>query len=255
MESMAIKAKIPTFFFLAAMSGCAEIQHSDITRDARSIASSQEQHGGSFTTVRSNVGGQFFRGSAVSVERGVAVTNSHVVGYGRNIFSIELQRGDGGKTQAELLGISREIDIAVLRIPDDFLNPAEVRDTPPEILESVLITGSVERGVRAAPGHIARGVSNIIPYGDVFTVSADVAQGFSGGSVQDSNGRLLGITAARSDGFGYAIPISKIMPEVGAILSRRRRALAAVGSNLSPPDLNVSEAPVAASASQRLRQP
>ncbi len=160
---------------------------------------------------------------------GHVVTNFHVVEGARTAY---VRLADRRTYDAVVVGVSREYDIAVLRIavasPLPFPVPigtsadlkvgqkAYVIGNPfgLERTLSVGVISAVERRIELVPGHI---IPNLIQ------TDAAVNPGNSGGPLFDSAGRLVGIITAilsssgSSAGIGFAVPVdivSQIVPEI-----------------------------------------
>lgn len=151
-------------------------------------------------------------------DNGHILTNAHVVdGADR----IEVVLTDARTFEADVIGVDRLTDIAVIRIEgDDFPSAvlgatSELRVGEPAVAIGSplgLVGGpSVTTGVISAVG---RRLEN--PHGeplhDMIQTDAPIAPGSSGGALVDSRGAVIGITtviALGSDGgqFGFAIPI------------------------------------------------
>ena len=146
---------------------------------------------------------------------GYILTNQHVVGNEASNITIELL--DGSKTQARVVGIDRETDLAVLKIePENIDLPAiEIGNSDTLLIgDIVLAVGnpyglgqSVSMGIISATG---REFNN--PYSNYLQTDASINKGNSGGALIDTQGKLIGIntlirsSSGGSEGIGLAIP-------------------------------------------------
>ena len=165
-------------------------------------------------------------------DAGHVLTNFHVI-QGASEATIRL--ADGRKFRASLVGVSREHDIAVLRIGVAFSRPPPIpigtsRDLKvgqrvfaignPFGLDWTLTTGIVsalDRSLRNQNGE--GGVQHLIQ------TDAAINPGNSGGPLLDSSGRLIGMNTAiyspsgASAGIGFAVPVDTIMDVVPQIIA------------------------------------
>jgi len=171
-------------------------------------------------------------GSGVVVDRqGHVVTNNHVVEGAR---AIQVTLFDGKTYEAELVGIDKITDVAVIKIdaPAESLFPVELGSSSrlrigqhvyaignPFGFERTLSTGVISSLNRSLPGReqTARRMKSLIQ------IDAAINPGNSGGPLLDSHGRMIGMNVAiasrsgDSAGVGFAIPvntISRVMPQL-----------------------------------------
>jgi S1-C subfamily serine protease len=155
-------------------------------------------------------------------DQGHVVTNYHVV-EGANLFAVTL--ADQTDWEAELVGVSAEKDLAVLKVTssagkqvpleigrsDDLLVGQRVLAVGnPFGLDHTLTTGVVSalgRELTSPSGRLIR---------DVIQTDAAINPGNSGGPLLDSSGRLIGVNTAiyspsgGSAGIGFAIPVDTV---------------------------------------------
>ena len=148
---------------------------------------------------------------------GYILTNQHVIGDKNLNVIVELS--DGRKINAEIIGIDKGTDLAVLKadLGDEVYPSIEIEDSDKvQIGDVVLAIGnpyglgqSVSMGIISATG---REYEN--PYSNYLQTDASINKGNSGGALIDINGRLIGINtiirsaSGGSDGVGLAIPSS-----------------------------------------------
>ena len=158
---------------------------------------------------------------------GYILTNQHVVGD--NSVRVTTELYDGRKFIAQLIGIDKGTDLAVLKIQDDeVLFPSiEIEDSDQlNIGDIVLAIGnpyglgqSVSMGIVSATG---REFDN--PYSNYIQTDASINRGNSGGALIDSKGRLIGIntlirsSSGGSEGIGLAIPSTNALEIISDLI-------------------------------------
>ena len=146
---------------------------------------------------------------------GYILTNQHVIGDEASNITVELL--EGSKTQARVVGIDRETDLAVLKIESDNIDlPAiEIGNSDALLIGDVVLAvgnpyglgQSVSMGIISATG---REFNN--PYSNYLQTDASINKGNSGGALIDTQGKLVGIntlirsSSGGSEGIGLAIP-------------------------------------------------
>ena len=196
-------------------------------------------------------------GVVVDSKRGIVLTNLHVI---MNSDRVEISLADGKNYKAKPVGFDKELDIAVLQIPNPpkNLKALELGDSSmlevgqrvlaignPFGLNRTLTTGvvsSLDRTLKNPNGSIMRGL---------IQTDAPINPGNSGGPLLDMDGRLIGINTAilsqsgDSAGIGFAMPINQIrrvLPELiatGRVL-RPRMGWMLVDTNQGPMILRVA---------------
>ena len=152
---------------------------------------------------------------------GYILTNQHVIGDLTLRITVELF--DGKKYKAQLIGIDRGTDLAVLKISNSeaAFPSIEIDDSDKvKIGDIVLAIGnpyglgqSVSMGIISATG---REFEN--PYSNYIQTDASINKGNSGGALIDTQGRLIGIntlirsSSGGSEGVGLAIPSTSASP-------------------------------------------
>ena len=155
-------------------------------------------------------------------EDGYILTNNHVVA-GAHDVTVRLASGD--EYQAELVGTDQMTDLAVLKIPDDSIEPdwvAPLGDSDSLIVGQRAIAignpfgldSTVTVGVISA---LNRPVSTQdTSFESMIQTDASINPGNSGGPLIDSNGDVIGINtvifsqSGGSHGIGFAIPINAV---------------------------------------------
>jgi S1-C subfamily serine protease len=178
---------------------------------------------------------------------GFGLTSAHVV-EGTDGGSAAFV--DGRELPFEVVGTDPLSDLAVLRLPADDLDPAELGDASTLRVGQLVVAignplgfaGSVTAGVvsalgRAIPVRSRRVLDNVIQ------TDASLNPGNSGGALADGRGRVVGInTAVAGIGLGLAVPIDTGTRRIiGALMrdGRVRRAYLGIagGSRPLPPRL------------------
>lgn len=154
-------------------------------------------------------------GVIVNAEKGLIVTNAHVV---RNAQTIIVTLSDSRRYKARLIGADAASDIAVLQIHADHLQAITLADSDKvKVGDFVLaigspfglLTQSVTSGIVSALNRSDLGIEG---YENFIQTDAPINPGNSGGALVNMNGQLVGINTAiiapsgGSVGIGFAIP-------------------------------------------------
>ena len=167
---------------------------------------------------------------------GYLITNNHVVA---GADKISVQFSDGSIVPAKLVGADPDSDLAVIKVDvsADRLQPVTLADSTkvkvgqlaiaignPFGLENTMTVGIVSalgRSLPAEAGSQVNGSTYTIP--DIIQTDAPINPGNSGGVLLDSQGQVIGVTAAiesssnSSSGIGFVIPsviVGKVVPEL-----------------------------------------
>jgi serine protease DegS len=165
-------------------------------------------------------------GSGVIVSpQGYVLTNNHVIA---DADEIQVLLQDGRSTRAEVVGIDKDTDLAVLRIelknlPSIAISAAEqqrVGDVALAIGNPFGVGQTVTLGIISATGRTHLGINR---YEDFLQTDAAINPGNSGGALINAYGELIGINTAiysqsgGSQGIGFAIPThlaSNVMKQI-----------------------------------------
>ncbi len=147
-------------------------------------------------------------GSAFQLDRGLAVTNAHVVRGRRagEIVQLVSSGGRGVRTSGEILAISSRMDLALIRITEGFLPVAPAQRGHPQVGQTLRAAGVVaEPGLpndrMELEGRVIAAGVHLAPFGPGFVAALPgVRRGFSGGPVLDAQGHLVGMIAALRPG-------------------------------------------------------
>jgi serine protease DegS len=154
-------------------------------------------------------------GSGVIISpQGYVLTNNHVI---TSADEIQVLLQDGRSARAEIVGVDKDTDLAVLRIQLDDLPSAAIGSTENlRVGDIVLAIGNpygvgqtVTLGIVSATGRTHLGINR---YEDFLQTDAAINPGNSGGALINAYGELIGINTAiysrsgGSQGIGFAIP-------------------------------------------------
>ena len=167
-------------------------------------------------------------GSGVIVSsEGYILTNEHVVD---GADEIEVALPDGRRTNAKVIGVDPETDLAVLKIAMTNLptitlgriDQAHVGDVVLAIGNPFGVGQTVTMGIISALGRNHLGINT---FENFIQTDAPINPGNSGGALVDVNGNLLGINTAiysrsgGSLGIGFAIPVSTARSVLESIIT------------------------------------
>ncbi|PTB18243.1 2-alkenal reductase [Trinickia symbiotica] len=167
-------------------------------------------------------------GSGVIVSsEGYILTNQHVVD---GADEIEVALADGRRTNAKVVGVDPETDLAVLKINMSNLptmtlgrmDEARVGDVVLAIGNPFGVGQTVTMGIISALGRNHLGINT---FENFIQTDAPINPGNSGGALIDAHGNLLGINTAiysrsgGSLGIGFAIPVSTAKSVLESIIT------------------------------------
>lgn len=184
-------------------------------------------------------------GVVIDAERGIILTNHHVV---RAADAIRVTFDDGRRLEAELVGSDPETDIAVLRVEADHLSAVPLADSDQlRVGDFVVAIGSpfglahtVTSGIVSALGRTGLGIEG---YESFIQTDASINPGNSGGPLVNLRGELVGINTAilapggGNVGIGFAIPTNMVKTVASQIIehgSVRRGLFGAGVQDLTP---------------------
>lgn len=134
-------------------------------------------------------------GAAIAVDDRHLLTNAHVIRQAGG--TVTMRRADGSaEAPAQVVAISRGMDLAVLRMPEGFLRAAHIAPDLPAAGEAVWALGPEGLGRALAAGRVERPYVQMRGFGPGFTAGLGALMGFSGGPVVDGQGRVMGLTTA-----------------------------------------------------------
>ncbi|MDH3255349.1 MAG: trypsin-like peptidase domain-containing protein, partial [Acidobacteriota bacterium] len=157
-------------------------------------------------------------GSGFVIEaNGVVVTNAHVIEGSSRVL---VTTADGRELEAEVLGLDRDTDIAVLKVDARDLASLELGNSSDLLVgETVVALGnplglsnSVTTGVLSARGRTVPAESGERLFTDFLQTDASINPGNSGGPLVNLDGDVIGINTAiiaGAEGIGFAIPADR----------------------------------------------
>jgi len=157
---------------------------------------------------------------------GYILTNNHVVDMARDI---KVALSDGRIMDAKLVGKSKEIDIALIKVEATGLPSVVLGDSDAlEVGDWVLAIGNpfglshtVTAGIVSAKGRVI----GVGPYDDLIQTDAAINPGNSGGPLFNTNGDVVGINTviiATGQNLGFAVPISMVKEVLPSIREKGR---------------------------------
>lgn len=159
-------------------------------------------------------------GFVVDAERGLIVTNNHVI---NGADDIRIYLSDGRRVAAQLRGADQKSDIAVLQIHASDLHALPLADSDAvEVGDDVLavgnpfgLDGSFSRGIISAKSRSRIPIEGI-EYRGFLQTDAVINPGNSGGPLINMQGEVIGINTAIATesgtygGVGFAIPSARV---------------------------------------------
>jgi len=155
-------------------------------------------------------------------KEGSIVTNYHVI---KGASRVTVTLSDMSSWDAELVGVEKNKDLAVLRIkaPSSVLSPIKVGNSSIlRVGQSVFAIGNpygldqtLTTGIISALGREIESITGR-PIKDVIQTDAAINPGNSGGPLLDSSGRLIGVNtmiyspSGASAGIGFSIPVDEV---------------------------------------------
>jgi serine protease Do len=182
---------------------------------AEAIVRDRDPFFGDFFTQRRRVESL---GSGFVVEpNGVVVTNAHVIEGSSRIL---VTTADGSELEAEVLGLDRDTDIAVLKVDGRDLASVDLGNSSDLMVgETVVALGNplglsntVTTGVLSASGRTVPAESGERMFTDFLQTDASINPGNSGGPLVNLAGEVIGINTAiiaGAEGIGFAIPADR----------------------------------------------
>jgi S1-C subfamily serine protease len=165
-------------------------------------------------------------------KKGHIITNYHVI---QNASGAEVALSGHQRLQAELVGVSPDHDLAVLKVdaPEEDLRPLPLGGSDGlKVGQNVYAIGnpfgldqSLTTGVISALGRQIQSVSGRTIDG-VIQTDAAINPGNSGGPLLDSAGRLIGVSTAiyspsgASAGVGFAVPVDTVNRVVPQLIAK-----------------------------------
>ncbi len=177
---------------------------------------------------------------------GYILTNNHVVDKAGDI---KVTFSDDRVLEAKLVGRSREIDIALIKVDAKDLPVVELGDSDAlEVGDWVVAIGNpfglshtVTAGIVSAKGRVI----GVGPYDDLIQTDAAINPGNSGGPLFNIKGEVVGINTviiAGGQNLGFAVPISMVKEVLPSIREKGRPDMGWLGVSAQQltPDLAVA---------------
>jgi serine protease Do len=152
---------------------------------------------------------------------GYILTNRHVV---ENSQALTVELADGRQFDAEIISVSDDHDLALIRIDASGLSPAVIGNSDTLAVGQTAIaigsplgtfTETVTRGIISGTGRTItvsdESTGRPVTMTDLLQTDAAINPGNSGGPLLDASGAVIGINtavSAEAEGLGFAIPIS-----------------------------------------------
>jgi len=157
---------------------------------------------------------------------GYILTNNHVVDKAKDI---KVALADGRVLDAKLIGRSREIDIALIKVEVDNLPSVVLGDSDAiEVGDWVVAIGNpfglsetVTAGIVSAKGRVI----GAGPYDDLIQTDAAINPGNSGGPLFNTKGEVVGMNTliiAQGQNLGFAVPITMVKGLLPSIMQKGR---------------------------------
>lgn len=152
-------------------------------------------------------------GSIVSAD-GYIITNKHVV---NNAYHVEVTLYDGAHVRAEVVAVSRNFDLAVLKIDKAGLTPVKMGDSDlVKVGETVIAIGNPLGLKQTVSVGVVSALHRVMGFGDfddLIQTDAAINPGNSGGPLFNMRGEVVGVNQAiytigeakGSIGLGFAI--------------------------------------------------
>ncbi len=191
-------------------------------------------------------------GSGVIIdERGFVVTNNHLVDQAE---VVRVTLADGRKYRADVTGVDRMTDLAVLKINAERLRPVRLGDSDRVKVGNLVLaigspfrlTHSVSHGIVSALGRTDVQVD--IDYQNWIQTDAPINPGNSGGPLINTRGEVIGISVAIAtdsgghQGVGFAIPSNTVSHVAGFLTKGERIVRGYLGVSIRPVEPKFADA-------------
>lgn len=191
-------------------------------------------------------------GSGVIIDpNGFIVTNNHVVDLA-DVVRVTL--ADGRKYRADVTGVDRMTDLAVLKINADHLHVAKLGDSDNVKVGNLVLaigspfrlTHSVSHGIVSALGRTDVDVD--IDYQNWIQTDAPINPGNSGGPLINTRGEVIGISVAIAtdtgghQGVGFAIPSNTLALVTEFLIKGEKIARGYLGVSVRPVEPKFADA-------------
>ena len=193
-------------------------------------------------------------GSGFAIEPGLVVTNYHVVETAK---SVDVVLSNGASASASIVGTAPGFDVALLAVSFDegLLPPAPLGSSLDLHVGQKVLACSHPLGLQHSMSMgIVSGLNRELPGLElgpsVIQFDAALNPGQSGGPLVDSDGRVVGVTAAKisaAESIGYAIPVDivvRILPDLKTMGHAFRPQVGLRGIGVDPDLARLLDLPV-----------
>lgn len=158
-------------------------------------------------------------GSGFIVDRGLLVTNAHVVSNASRVIVVF---SDGVRSEGDVVAVDRSRDLALVNFERRDVEPIAIGDSDEITIGEIVfaigsplgLTGpSVSMGVVSALGRTIADEERGIVLEDLVQTDAAINPGNSGGPIVNVKGEAVGVATAiipYAQGIGFAIPINTV---------------------------------------------
>lgn len=166
-------------------------------------------------------------------DKGVIVTNKHVVSDSSGRFSVVTK--DGQKYETKKIYRDPILDLAIVQIEGSSITPLKLGDSSKlKVGQTVIAIGNaLGRFTNTVTTGVVSGLGRAVVAGDPFAGSlerlenliqtdAAINPGNSGGPLLSSSGQVIGVNVATTEGaqnIGFAIPINTVKPIIDEFLA------------------------------------
>jgi S1-C subfamily serine protease len=172
-------------------------------------------------------------GSSFMIDEGIVVTNAHVLeGRSRGAtVKLVVPGARGRRTNAVVLAVSHRMDLALLRVSENFLPVAPAGAAREGRGRALVAAGMEPRSTGSGrrmtiAGRVSSGKRTLAPYGTgIIATMPGIRRGFSGGPVFDADGQLFGMVAALRPGADSNVGRDAFILTADEIRAEARRLL------------------------------
>ena len=189
--------------------------------------------------VQTSDGGGQGSGVVWDGERGLIVTNDHVVD---GAVEVEVQLSSGERVPAEVLATDPFTDLAVIQVDRRDLPQATFAAELPRVGELAVALGNPLGFENSVTAGIVSGLHRSLgedPFTDLIQTDAPISPGNSGGALVNRLGEVIGINSAgiptsqNANSLGFAIPSPTVVSVVTQLLDRGEASHAFLGISSS----------------------
>jgi len=176
-------------------------------------------------------------GVVVDAERGLILTNNHVI---ESADGISVTLADGRTVEGQTVGADPDTDVALVKIPADHLTALKLADSSQlQVGDFVVAVGNPfglgQTGTSGIVSALGRSGVQGLGYQNLIQTDASINPGNSGGALVNLRGELVGINNAiyspsgGSVGIGFAIPSSLASDVMHQLLTTGKVARGSLG--------------------------